>query len=306
MRAGSITRKGTLSFGKRFTVEIHLLLFPLLFAAYLGNYLLLFLISWASALLHELCHILACKGLKIPIQGMSILPFGVCSTLKNPIILQPAREIFMALAGPFCNLFLAATFYLIGEVAPSELLTYAVACNLSIALVNLLPCLPLDGGRILRSLLTLGSDAMTAYRISLSLSRILAVLLFAIGTLLLLTLKFQFSLLLIGAFLLGNLCLEERSLTKQMLYELLTCNQAPDRENLHTTLTFTASADLPARNLLRRLSYHRYCVIHILDENQKQIATLTQGEVLQALLRDSIRITLGEIANKKMPNGHFL
>jgi CBS-domain-containing membrane protein len=86
----------------------------------------------------------------------------------------------------------------------------------------------------------------------------------------------------------------------------LTCNQAPDKENLQTTLTFTAAADLPARKLLRRLSYHRYCIIHILDENQQRIATLTQGEVLQALLQDSIRITLGEIANKKMPKGHSL
>lgn len=299
MKVCSISRKGTLVFGNHFRVELHLLLFPLLLAAYLGNYLSFFLISWASALLHELCHILACRGLKIPIKGMSILPFGVCATLKNPIILQPSREIFMALSGPFCNLFLAASFFLIEEFAPSEILTYAIACNLSIALVNLLPCLPLDGGRILRALLTLGSDAMTAYRISLTLSRILAILLFAIGALLLLTLEFQFSLLLIGAFLLGNLCLEERNLTKQMLYELLICNQAPDKENLHTVLTFTASADLPARKLLRKLSYHRYCIIHILDENQQQIVTLTQGEILRSLLKDSIRITLGEIADKK-------
>jgi CBS-domain-containing membrane protein len=69
-----------------------------------------------------------------------------------------------------------------------------------------------------------------------------------------------------------------------------------DADALNHTVIFTACDTLPARKLLRKLSYHRYCIIQVVDKNQKIISTLTESQVLHAVLHDSIRITLGEIA----------
>lgn len=291
----TVSRKGSVVFGSRFRFEVHLLLLPLIVCAYFGGYLNLFAISWGSALLHELCHILSGKRLGIGVSGIAFLPFGVCAPLRNPVIKEPAKEIFMALAGPMCNLILALLFQLLESAYPSELLQYGVTVNLAMCALNLLPCLPLDGGRVLRALLTLGSDTLTAHRVSMSVSRVLSCLLLGTGILLLLTARFNFSLLLIGVFLLGNLCTEQKNVTRQTLEELLYYKKKLEPETLNRTVILTAYADLPARRLLRKLSYHRYCVIKVVDHNQKVIQTLTEGQVLHALLHDSIRITLGEI-----------
>lgn len=287
--------KGKLSFGKRFRLEIHLLLPPLLLTAYLGGYLDLFLISWGSALLHELCHIGAGKRLGVEVSGIQFLPFGLCATLKNPVIPSPFKEILMAFAGPCMNGILTLTFYAGNIFFPHPLLSYGIFLNLALGLFNLLPCLPLDGGRILRATLTLFSDALTAYRCTLKLSRILAFLLFGMGILLLLSTDFQFSLLLIGIFLLGNLLKEQKNISMQTLKELLYYEKKLQPDALNQTVVLTACETLPARKLLRKLSYHRYCIIKVVNQDQKVVKTLTESQVLHALFHHSIRITLGEI-----------
>ncbi len=291
----SLSRGGIIRLNTPFAIELHLLLLPLVLSAVCGGYLWFFVLGWVSALCHECCHILVGNKLGIAVSGIRLLPFGVCAPLKQPLIRQPGREILMALSGPGCNLILALLGRGISYFFPSPLLSYAILCNLSMACINLLPCLPLDGGRVFRCLLTLGLDTFSACRIALTVSKLVASCLLGMGIFLLLTAPFQFSLLLIGVFLLGNLCNEQKTVTAQMLRELLYEQKKPDAEALTHVTTLTAYESLPARQLLRKLSYHRYLVVKVLDHNRTVIKTLTESQILNALLTQSIRITLGEI-----------
>lgn len=276
-------------------LRIHLLLPLLIFAAYQGNYLPLFGISWGLALLHEGAHLWAGTRLGIPFSGVSLLPFGVCATLKDPIVKSPAKEILTALAGPFTNLFLGLAFWVLLTPFPSDLLQYATLSSASLGLLNLLPCLPLDGGRILRATLTHYTDAITAWKITTRISRILVIFILIISIYLLLTSAFRFSLLFIGVFLLGNLAAEQKGISHQALRELLYYKEKPARDSFTRTDVLSAYSTFPARRLLPKLSYHKYLCVQVLDTNQKIQKTLTESEILDALLNRSIRITLGEI-----------
>lgn len=254
-----ITPNGELCLGKY--LRIHLLLLPLGAAAYWGNYFGLFAISWVSALCHETAHILAGKRLGVPIAGVSLLPFGVCARLSQPVIKIPSHEILMVLAGPLSNLILAALFWVLGQQFPSDLAQYGTAANLAMFCLNLLPCLPLDGGRILRACLTLGSDALTAWRTTLRISRAVSVCLLAGAVLLLLTSQFNFSLILIGVFLLGNLCGEQKSISQQALREILYYKEKLEREQLNRhqythRLCRPAGPQASAPAVLSPLLYH--------------------------------------------------
>ncbi|MBR5153045.1 MAG: M50 family metallopeptidase [Clostridia bacterium] len=295
MKLLTLRSSGILRLNTPFSVEVHLFLLPLLLSAVYGKYLSYFAISWCSALLHECCHILAGKKMGIVVSGIRFLPFGVCAPLKQPLIRQPGKEILMALSGPFSNLCLAGIFWEWNALNPAPVLSYAVLCNLSLAVLNLLPCLPLDGGRIFRCFLTMGTDAFTACRITVIVSRIVATLLFGTGIVFLLFAPFQFSLLMIGIFLLGNLLGEEKTVTAQMLRELLYYQKKPDESALIKTHILTARETLPARHLLRKLSYHRYLIVEVLDSANTVTKTLTESEILDALFHKSIRITLGKI-----------
>ncbi len=282
-----------LPLGKK--VRIHLLL-PLLFlSAYLGGYLLFFAVSWGLALLHELAHLLVGRSLGISFSGVTFLPFGVCAKLKDPIIKSPAKEILTALAGPLSSMVLSLLFGVLSKVYPTELLSYTSLSAFALGALNLLPCLPLDGGRILRALLTLSSDAISAWQTTARISRWIALCLLGLALYFFLTSSFQFSLLLIGIFLMGNLITEERSISHQALRELLCYKEKPERDSFTRTDLLTAYQDFPARKILRKLSYHKYYTIQVLDQNQVPIKTLTESQVLDAILTKGIRITLGEI-----------
>lgn len=283
----------TMYIGKR--IKIHILL-PLLFTtAYFGKYIELYAISWGFALVHECAHIYVLNKFEIPVSEIILQPFGVCAKIKTPVIKNPIHEIFMALAGPFVNLILGLIFAVMYRYYSSELTRYCVAANFAIFFINLLPCLPLDGGRIIKAILTLGSDALTALKITIKISRIIILILLAIGILLLLVSKFNFSMIMIGVFLMGNICFEQKSISVQYLRELLYYRDKPNKRQFSNVCVITAYESMPARKILRRLSYHKYYVVHVLDNNKKIIRTLTEGQILSALLNDSIMIPLGKI-----------
>ncbi len=297
----SIDRTGQLWIGKG--LSIHLLLIPLCLAAYFGRYLSLFAVSWGIAFLHESAHILTANALKVSVSGISLLPFGVCARLSEPVIKSPAKEILIALAGPIASFFIAGLCYLVYLSVPAFLLWYAAAAGFAMGLLNLLPCLPLDGGRILRALLTIGSDVLSAWQTSMRISRIIAAALIAAAVYLLLTSAFQFSLLLISVFLLGNLCSEQKSISRQALRELLYYKEKLEQDQFNRTCLLSAYQSLPARRLLHRLSYHKYYTIQVLDTRNHVLGYLTESQILDALLHRSIRLTLGEIMDSAGKSG---
>ena len=113
-----------------------------------------------SILLHELAHALTARHFKLSTHGITLFLFGgVAEILDDPP--NPQAEIVIAIAGPLSSLLLAGWLALAGFVGAtsdwppglSSVLIYLALLNLLLGLINLLPALPLDGGRVLRALL---------------------------------------------------------------------------------------------------------------------------------------------------------
>jgi Zn-dependent protease len=115
------------------------------------------LLFFASVLLHELGHSVIALHYNIPVRSITLFVFGgVAQITKEPE--RPSHEFNIAVAGPVVSGLLGLFFYgvmlltedsLAGIAALGEWLGYI---NLTLALFNLLPGFPLDGGRILRSI----------------------------------------------------------------------------------------------------------------------------------------------------------
>ncbi len=278
-------------------LKINILFFPLLAASILGRYFSALALAFLCAILHELSHVFAAWRMGVGVSYIEILPFGVCARLKSDIIKNPAYEIIIALAGPLINIviFAIALIFRYNLSVDSEILNYFIICNLSMAIINLLPCLPLDGGRMLRAYLTLKTGSVFAYNFTVSLSRIIVLILIGGSVYLLLSNNFNFSLILIGAFLLGNLCLEQRNATKNTLRELLFYEDKLKTGEMTRSHIITAHKSTPARRILKKLSYNNYHIICVVDDDLSVTKALTEGQVINALTKQSIRITLGEI-----------
>ncbi|MEW6726731.1 M50 family metallopeptidase [Desulforudis sp. 1088] len=111
------------------------------------------LIAFAVVFFHELAHVWAARKAGLRISGVELLPFGGVARVSSELILDPKKEIFVAAAGPLTNLFLAVLVLGLGQYGYwSEAFSpFFVQCNLMLFLFNLLPGLPLDGGRVFRA-----------------------------------------------------------------------------------------------------------------------------------------------------------
>ncbi len=115
------------------------------------------LLFFASVLFHELGHALVSIDEGVPVRSITLFIFGgVAHIAREPD--TPRAEFRIVAAGPFTSLVLSGLFTVLGAVPflPAELRAasfYLAEINLILALFNLIPGFPLDGGRLLRSLL---------------------------------------------------------------------------------------------------------------------------------------------------------
>jgi Zn-dependent protease len=110
---------------------------------------------YASVLVHELAHTVAALRFKLPVRRIQLQFFGGVSEIEKETD-TPGREFVLAFVGPLLSLALAGLFYLglravTPGTVPGVLLAGLMISNLIVAAFNLLPGLPLDGGRMLRA-----------------------------------------------------------------------------------------------------------------------------------------------------------
>lgn len=113
-----------------------------------------------SIIFHELSHSLVSRRYDMQIRGITLFVFGGVAEMEGEPV-SPKAEFVMAIAGPIASLLLATAFFLVGmigeqlgwPVAVVGVLTYLFWINGILALFNLVPAFPLDGGRMLRAVL---------------------------------------------------------------------------------------------------------------------------------------------------------
>ncbi|HEX9921394.1 MAG TPA: site-2 protease family protein, partial [Anaerolineae bacterium] len=146
---------------------------------------------FSLVLLHELGHSLAALGYGIPVRDITLLPIGGVARLER-MPEKPLHELVVALAGPAVNVILAvillpivmvlnggrANLFSLGLATEPGLLSwlgFLLMANVSLALFNMIPAFPLDGGRVFRAFLSFFTDYHRATQIAATVGRILAI-----------------------------------------------------------------------------------------------------------------------------------
>jgi stage IV sporulation protein FB len=280
-------------------VEIHLSTFLLFGFALFFRFAHLLALTYLIALIHELAHIATAKYLNVKVDKVELLPFGVTMKLHTQTIKSPKDEIKIALAGPVSNVvFAVISLYLFRlHMISLDTARFLITANCGIALINLVPALPLDGGRMLRAYLTIQWGYVKAFNFILLLTRILSVVLLVLGAFALVLTGFNFSLLLISCFLLVNAVFEQRGSKLVMMREILYSREKLAQSGIGHAGTLVMMAQSNARAALKLLSYNKYYLIRIIDEEMKPIATITETQLIEGLIEKGMRGKAIEIIN---------
>ena len=238
--------------------------------------------SCLVAIEHECAHAFAAAKLGYKLNKIVLMPFGaVIDGDLSGISLKD--EIFVAICGPLCNLFTAVFFVAWWWLTPTVYAFTDTACysSFAIALVNLLPAYPLDGGRILKCLLVrnqmkkqtdVRKAETSAENVCRGVTLICALLFFALFA----ALKAQnLSLLLFGAFLLlGSLGNKERAIYSRMDF---SCKDALKKGIILKRVAVLGGFAI--KDVFAFLERGSYLVLEVYNEQEQHLFDVSQNEL---------------------------
>ncbi|MEZ4402423.1 MAG: site-2 protease family protein [Kofleriaceae bacterium] len=200
-----------------FPVYVHASLVALMAIAFLwfGGVAALLVVTagFGSVLLHELGHAVVARRRGVAIGAIDLSFLGGAAQMRD-LPRSAVDELAIAIAGPVVSIALAAVGFGLGAALGSPLVTGFGWINLVLALFNLLPALPMDGGRVLRALLSLRADYVRATDQAVVVARVVAVGLVALG----LTGAYQLLVLAPILWLMGN---RERAMARAVAHRFV-------------------------------------------------------------------------------------
>ncbi|MGG6313509.1 M50 family metallopeptidase [Paenibacillus macerans] len=274
-------------------ISFHPLFVIIMLTSVLTGHFLELLALFAIVFIHELGHVVAARLFGITVLSVQLLPFGGVAVMEDTGHLTAGREMAIALAGPLQNvLMIGASLALhAARLWDGPFLDYFIQSNLLIALFNLLPILPLDGGKISQALCSLllpyYATLVWSHRISLLFSALLIV--YSLLPLLLETSGLQFNLLLIGVFLLYSNSMDYRNIPYRFLRFLVNRDRSFSRHLLNGTLAqpIIAEKTKPLDHILRLFKREKYHFIYVMNHQGNIVAVVPEQRVISSFLQGS-------------------
>ena len=250
------------------------------------------IIAYTITAIHECAHILVAKKCGTKIDGVEILPFGITMRVAQNCIKDTNSEIKISLAGPLSNFLIG---YLVYGFYNGIYKEYIITASLVMGIFNILPVLPLDGGRILRALLVKRLGHIRAANVSLNISWGLGFLIFAAGVYALYITKFNFSFLVIGGFLIANITEERKNANMIIMMDILYSRKKLLEKGVSQGGILVAEENQKAKYILKMLSYDRYYIINIVDSHMRILKTVTETELIELMAIYGMNICMKKI-----------
>ncbi|HSG31662.1 MAG TPA: site-2 protease family protein [Thermodesulfobacteriota bacterium] len=254
-----------------------------------------------SIIFHELSHSVVARKYGIPMKGITLFIFGGVAHMEEE---PPSAksEFLMAIAGPISSIILAGFFYLIslysiatGYPEPvSAVLSYLAFINTILAVFNLLPGFPLDGGRVLRSALWYWKNNIKwATKVASQIGTAIGTFFIILGILAIITGNFIGGLwwALIGMFLRN---------ASSISYQHLTLRNAFEGEKVKRFMKqdpITVPSSISIHDLVENYFYYYHYKMFPVSDNSKLLGCVTTRDVKNIPKENWDRIRVKEITN---------
>lgn len=248
---------------------------------------------------HELGHIFSARVMGCRVEKIQLLPWGGYMYLDQLIDVQPVAEIRIALAGPVANLLAAAAVMALAEYSRHSPIMDFLRANLVLMTFNLLPALPLDGGRVLRALLTGWLPFYRATKIVIGTGAVCGLFLSALGIFMLAQGQPNPSAIAAGVFLLYNAYKEKKQVLVPLFRYALGRQKSLAGARIMPAHDLVAVPDTRVYEVLKHIRPQKYYQIFVLDEQQRICGIITEHQLLREILTGAGQRPLYEIVDRK-------
>jgi stage IV sporulation protein FB len=242
--------------------------------------------------------VLTSVALGMTVTEMELFPFG-CAAKLECFAVSRVKEIMVAAAGPLANMALACAVFFVDKYAfPISGKDRIIASNLALAAVNLLPALPLDGGRIARAAFASFMGYKRATRLMAVGGIFFAAVIVGAGIWAALEHALNISFFIMGFFL----CLavkELKSAPYTLIRDLTGKRQALGKRKTMNINRFAAMQTQPLRDIMREFEAGKYNIVTVLDADMGVVGELSERDILGGMLQKGTQVTLGSLYRQK-------
>lgn len=243
------------------------------------------LIIFISITIHELGHLLIAKCFNININKLALTPIGFMANINYSDYKRYYHEIIISIAGPAVNLLAALAGYIISLYFLDKFnnIGFFILVNFSLAFINILPILPLDGGKIFRAALFFRLGYNPTRKIFSVVSKTISIALICLGIYQIFICGNNVSLLLIGIFLYIYIYKEKDEMQYFLIGELIYKKKKLREAGALFIEYIACFEDIKIIEIVKKIRSNRYHIAKVLDNNMDQKGEITETEMLECL-----------------------
>lgn len=253
-----------------------------------------------SFLLHEGAHILLARAFGLELQCLEIYPFGCAARLPGLIFCNNYAELLVAAAGPAVNIVAAAVILIWGE--GHAFLSALCKANIAMAAVNLLPILPLDGGRIFCAAVSIVLNERRAIRLSVWIGVLAAIGFVGTGIYMWACGHENLSLLSMGVMLLIASCKTQRLQAEKRGHILLNRSKIGEYGPVPVRMVALPRSESVGKALMQ-MHQRAYNMVCILDESGRACGMVDEVTLSEYAIRCGTDRKLYMLSEKGLTTG---
>lgn len=256
------------------------------------------LLLFAIVLWHESFHLVLAKLHRLDVTNIELLPFGGVARLEALLQLNPQVEWIVAIVGPLSNglLVLLAYGFKPYLAVPTQWFQFFLQANFGMLLFNLLPALPLDGGRVLRSLLVQRHGFKEATRFAALLGQILSIIVLAWSGYLVSLGHYNGLILGLTGVMLFVSAREEQKNASYVFMRYLTQKQEEFRlKRVLVARELVATEETPLKDVFQHFQPPCFHLLRVVALDGRILGTVSELEMIQALFEHGLGCKVGTI-----------
>ncbi|MDF2647363.1 MAG: peptidase family [Paenibacillus sp.] len=270
------------------TYRFHPLFTLIMIGSAITGYFLEAVTLFGIVLVHEMGHLAAANGFGWRVREVQLLPFGGVLVVDELGTAPTHEELIVSLAGPLQHVWMILVALLMKwvDVGASSWWDYFIEANLMIGLFNLIPVMPLDGGKVMQSLLGYLLSYHNTILYTAWISMILSLAIIVIAIIQLISGHLPLNILVIGIFLLVSNWYAYRQLPYHFFRFLIgrgnRMSQLLSRGTLAQPIVITRHRTMA--ETLKLFMREKYHLIYIVGETGRIQAVLPEQQLVSGYL----------------------
>ena len=244
--------------------------------------------------IHELAHYSIAKKLGYKLGKLYIMPYGVCLNYCESAFYED-DEIKIALAGPLINIFLSILCVAVWWCFPESYyyLDYFCLCNFALGIFNLIPCFPLDGGRVFVAGLSKRYAREKVQKYSIIMNYIISFVLLVLFLISLFN-SINITYIIIAIFLFSGTINSEKYSSYN--YLSLSVNRKEVIKNGANIKILAVNENLPIFKIISKFARHRFNIVYVVWSGGS-VKVLSENNIFSIAQKYPISMSIKQVSN---------